>query len=692
MPDGTPVVLVSVDTLRSDRLPAYGYIGVSTPAIDRLRDDSILFRNAYSPIPLTLPSHSSVLTGLLPPHHGVRDNMGYRLETDGLPYLPSTLRKLGYKTGAAVSSFVLRGASGLSEGFDFYDDQIILADPSELGTAQRSGDVTLARALQWLRSVSDQPFFLFFHLYEPHTPWEPQEPFASRYASPYDGEVATMDRIVGELLAELDRLGRYDDSIIIFFSDHGEGLDDHGYPEHGPLLYREALQVPLFLKLPGSRWGGETVEHPAQLIDIVPTLLSLLRIDSKTELPGTSLLKLREPGTEARVVYGETLYPRIHFGWSDLASLIEYPYHLIQGPDPELYDLEQDPDELVNILPRQQRIAARLQRQLDGFDRRWQPPSAEDPATRRQLEALGYLGGSAVETEGPLADPKTRLHVLPLMSRAIKESGAGDYARAEATLQKLVAEEPGMVDAWEKLGFALLELDREEEAVAAFEEAVRRSGGAPQVALSAASGFLRAGRLDEAEAHASLALEVHELARDLLAQVALRKGELERAEQLVNEAIAQRGTRLGPLITLANLRLDQERIEEAIEVTRQIELEFGERTDRQKLSGLYFIRGKAQALLGESSLAEEAFLQEIELSPSSLPPYTHLAFLYALEGRAKDVGSTLRRMVESNPRPAAYADAVRTLRAMGDPQSAAALLQDARQRWPESAELRQPAV
>ncbi len=685
VPDGTPIILVSVDTLRSDRLPAYGYNGVETPAFDRLRRDSILFERAWAPAPLTLPSHVSALTGLLPPGHGVRDNMGYRFDAGSMPYLPRWLEEAGYRTGAAVSAFVLRGTSGLDAGFGFYDDRITFRSWTDLGSVQRPGGETLERAAEWLRGVAGEPFFLFFHIYEPHTPHEPPEPFRSRFASPYDGEVAAADAIVGALVAELEALGVYDRAVLILMSDHGEGLNDHGDYEHGPLLYREIIQVPLMLKLPGGERGGTAVERSVELVDIFPTVAELLGEAPPQGLDGISLLA--PDGGEPRPVYSETFFPRLHFGWSDLASLVDYPWHLIDGPDPELYDLAADPGERVNLLGRERRTAARLKKTLDGYDRAFRPAAEVDAETRRRLAALGYVGGGAAETEGPLPDPKARLGSLAVMRRAFEHAIRGEHRQAAAAFREVLAAEPGMVDAWEQLGQALLQMGDLEGALEAYERAVELSRGAPHVALSAAAAYLRMGRLEEARAHAELALETHELARDLLAQIALRQGRLEEATGWAEQAAAARGARLGPLLTLAEVRLRQERFAEAIELGRQAEREFGERPDREALRGLYFTRGRAFAGLGEAEEAERAFRAEIELSPSELAPYTHLAFLYALEGDGRRAGTTLKRMVETNPSPAAYAEAVRTLEAMGDPRSAAAVLAEAKRRWPGSPEL-----
>lgn len=299
VPDGTPIVLISVDTLRSDHLPAYGYGGVETPSIDRLCRDGILFERAYTHIPLTLPSHVSLLTGLLPPTHGVRDNLGYTVDSTTALLLQQTLKESGYATGAGVSAYVLRRATGISAGFDFFEDDIeISSDPSGPGVQaiQRPGAETLNVVRPWLRSVSDQPFFLFFHIFEPHSPYDPPAEYAARYPSAYDGEVAAADQVVGDLLDELRDLRVYEESLIVFLSDHGEGLGDHGEAEHGLFLYRSTLQVPLILKLPRGERAGETIEYPVQLIDVNPTLVSALGLQLGEHVRGTPLLAQPRPG------------------------------------------------------------------------------------------------------------------------------------------------------------------------------------------------------------------------------------------------------------------------------------------------------------------------------------------------------------------------------------------------------------
>ncbi len=541
-PSRPPVILISIDTLRSDRLPSYGYDGIETPGIDALARDSILFERAYCQVPLTTPSHASILTGLLPPQHGVRDNIGYRFDTLSVPYLPDILQRAGYATGAAVSSYSLRGAVGFRAGFDFYEDDIQMRARAGLGGLQRRGDQTLRAALGWLRGVADGPFFFFFHLFEPHTPYAPPEPFASRYLSPYDGEVAAADLVVGRLVDELKHLGVYDRAIVILLSDHGEGLGDHGEEEHGILLYRESLQVPLLLKLPRSESAGSRVATPAQLIDVVPTLVSLLGLPPIEHLPGVSLLELLDPASPVRSLYAETYYPRLHFGWSELASLIEDRLHLIEGPEPELFDLVSDFGETRNLIRAERRSTARLRSALAGFERRFTPPSEVDEETRQRLAALGYVGAAVSEPGESLPDPRSRLHTVEDLKDGMRYYARGEFAQAVDSYRKALALNPRALDAWEYLGRSLSGLGRHQEALDAYREAFDLSG-ATHLVLAEAQTLAALGRLDESldrvQAHLPTSPEDKRLrmleARTLILLNRLDDA-LERAEELLRIA------------------------------------------------------------------------------------------------------------------------------------------------------------
>ncbi len=541
-----PIVLISIDTLRADRLPAYGYGGVETPAIDALRRDGVLCRQAWSHVPLTMPSHASIFTGLLPPAHGVRDNIGYRFDAgEGVATLPRLLKQRGYATGAAVSAFVLRGAAGFADGFDLYEDSIERRERAGAGGLQRSGKETLASILPWLGERGEAPFFLFFHLFEPHTPYAPPEPFAGRYASPYDGEVAAADEIVGELLATLRRLGVYERSAIVLLSDHGEGLGDHGEDEHGVLLYRESLEVPLILKLPGGAHAGRELAAPAQLVDVLPTLAELAGAAPPPGLPGRSLLAmLEEAEPPPRQIYAETFFPRLHFGWSELTALMEGRYQLIDGPDPELYDLAADPRQQHNRVREERQVAGRLRRDLAGFAHPLEMPVEVGAEERRQLAALGYVGSVGGEAEGPLPDPKSRLGTVADLKRGLAHYSAGELEQAVAAYRRAVAQNPRSLDAWEYLGRSLHGLGRPAEAFEAYQQAIELAGGrAGHLAIASALLLLNAGLVDDALAYLRLQIPraPEERALRLLEARALllagRAGEaLERAEALVREA------------------------------------------------------------------------------------------------------------------------------------------------------------
>lgn len=689
-PDATypnaPVVLISIDTLRSDRLPAYGYDGVETPALDALRADSILYKRAYAQYPLTLPSHASIFTGMLPPEHGVRDNVGFRLETEGLPFLPRQLQEKGYHTGGAVSAYVLRADTGIGDGYDFYEDSFNLRGGASLGANQRPGSDTVARAIEWLDTVAndEKPFFLFVHLYDPHMPHTPPEPFASRFADPYDGEIATADAAVGELLDAMKRLGVYDSSLIVLLSDHGEGLGDHGEIEHGILLYREVLQVPLMLKLPGSTAGqtlaGTTIERPVSLTEVQPTIASLVGL-------GGSAPMLNEAG-DGFPIYAETYYPRFHLGWSDLASVIEGDLHYIEGPDPELYDLANDPGQTKNILRERRSDFAALRDQLADLRREPETPAAADPETAERLAALGYLAGGASLGSGPLPDPKASLHLLPKLTRAARFQSEQKYAEAAVILKEILEENENLVDAWENLGQCLHALHRYDEAVTAYGKALELSSGSDHIALGAARLFLEMGRLDDAEAHAKLALPTNPAnAHRDLARIALARGDLDGAEAAAKASLEARSNAVAPHLILAQASLTRQDIPAAGKHLLNAEAVQARRQADEDVPGLFFIRGEILAYEGRTAEAGQAFLEEIRRFPADTRPYCRLAILYALEQRPREAVGILQKMVQDNPSPLAYAAAIDTLRILGDATAAERLRQHALGLFPEHPKL-----
>lgn len=670
---GTPVVLVSIDTLRADRLPSYGYAGVETPAIDALRADALQFQNAYTACPLTLPAHVSLMTGLLPPVHGVRDNIGYRLDPEAHPTLAQRLRQAGYSTGAAVSAYVLNRGTGLGAGFDRYDDAIEVTART-IGELQRSGRDTVAVARAWLGEQQDRAFFLFVHLFEPHTPYAPPEPYRSRYPSLYDGEIAAADAAVGELLAYLRERDLYDSALIVLLSDHGEGLGDHGEDEHGILLHRETLRVPLLVKLPGSRLAGRSVADPVQLADVVPTVLELLGLERPSELPGTSLLAIASaaPGsTPERRLYGETFYPRLHMAWSELRSLVDRRHHLIAGPRDELYDLHDDPAERVDVAGELPGIADAMRTDLHRLAGDFAAPATIDPKDAERLAALGYLA-TPVTSVGPLPDPKAGLPVLKRVRAAFERAGAGDHETAARLLAGIVAEQPGMLDARIQLAKSLTALGRLEDALEQYRLAAERAPAAADgLMVEAARLHLQLGRLEDAETQARAVLEPLPVeGHQLLAQVAAARGDIRGALAEAERAVsAEQLPRAESLLLLARLQLASAEHQAALATLDGLAGRVASGR-LEPVPWLQFERGEALGRLERNADAAAAFREEIRFFPGHTRAYAHLCFVYAAMRRFDEIDPLLDAMVRADPRPETLLLAAGTAERLGDLEGA----------------------
>jgi choline-sulfatase len=673
---GAPVVLFSIDTLRADHLPAYGYAKVETPSIDALERDSILFENAYSHCPLTLPSHLSMLTGLLPAEHGVRTNLGYHFDGRAHPTLARILRGHGYATGAAVSSYVLRGATGIDDSWDFFDDAVggDVEWTKDKSLLQRPGSETARRALAWVDTVKSKPFFLFLHIYEPHLPWEPPESFRRRYGATYDGEVAASDAVVGQLLGQLKRDGVYDRAIVLLVSDHGEGLGDHGEEEHGILLYREALHVPLLLKLPGSREGGTRVAAPVGLIDIVPTVTSLLGLGTDDSRKGGSLLD-RGGQTAAVPIFGETYYPQIHFGWSRLRSLTDARYHYVDGPRPELYDIARDPRETTDVVQANPDQARSMKQELASYPEAFTSPGAVDPGVAERLEALGYVSETAPAGTGETRpNPRDRIHVHEKVKAAARLTSRGRNEEALAMLRGVLAEEPGSFEAQRDLASTLARLGRYEEAAAAYEKAMHLSPRlASTVVLPLGLVELERGRLDEAEARAQSALvDDPGRAHGLLARVALARQDLPTAESQARLAMADAAAEPEGAMALARVHVQRSQLPQALAVLDDARGWLLARK-RPPPAGLGPLRADVLARLGRFAEAEAVLREEIRSFPARAQTYASLAVVVALQGRSREeVHGILDSMVEANPGPPALLLGAKTLDFLGEKEDARA--------------------
>ena len=679
---GAPVFVVSIDTLRADHLPAYGYSAVATPALDALARESLVFENALSHVPLTLPSHVSLFTGALPYAHGVRDNTGYRLG-EGRPTLAKFLRTRGYATGGAVSAVVLDRGTGVARGFDFWEDGVEAAGTVEaLGQVQRSGLATERLLESWIdENGTRRSIFAFLHLYEPHTPYEPPEPFRSRYAGrPYDGEIAAADDVLGRFVAFLKRKNLYDGALLVVLSDHGEGLGDHGEDEHGILLYREALHVPLLVRLPGGRRGGERLRQPAGLIDVFPTVAAVLGEKPPAGAEGIALIERARAGPPRRV-YSETLFPRYHFGWSDLASLSDDRYHYIHSPRPELYDFANDPAERTDLASARPPAFRALRAALEGMSRPLQPPGASDPETLRKLASLGYIGVAAPDTTGgPLPDPRERIGSIARIKDATRLLLRGEDDEAIALLRRLVAENPRMLDVWETLARALRRAGRVAEAREALERADRLAPGTAQILLGLADLALEQGDLERARSFARAARETGAAgALEELSSIELAAGNLDAAEKHAREAQAKSGSARAPLVLLARIEMKRGRFERALTILDDARRQ-EQRTAQPPLRGSQAVRGDALARLGRETEAREALREEVRSFPDNLDAWSRLALIEASAGRASEFRLVLAEQTRAMPTRASFESAAKVAEIVGDHESAARFRSHARQR------------
>lgn len=637
-----PIFLISIDTLRAD------HVGRGTPHIKALARESINCRNAWSHVPLTLPSHLSIFTGLLPPEHGVRDNAGYRFDVSH-PTLAGILKANGYITEAAVSAYVLRASTGVAGGFIDYDDNIGIVSGAPIGSLQRRGEATEKIAEELIAKNGASPQFCFLHLYEPHTPYEPT----------YDADVKRADDIVGTFLDFLKKRGLYDRAVIVLLSDHGEGLMDHGEEEHGVFVYREALQVPLIIKLPhaGRR---ERIDVPVQLVDVMPTILDAAGIAPPAGIRGTSLLRDTIP---IRSVYAESLYARIHLGWSELRSIVNGSNHFIDAPRAELYDLTRDNAEKKDLASQDRRTAAALREELQHYGSQFTAPETIDPEEAKKLAALGYVSAGS-DDSGPLPDPKSRIGDLAKL-KAI--GAAREPAKQIAMIEPLLAANPHWSDLRDQLGDVYDATGNHQKAAAVYEAGITATPRlAAQFARSAAQSLLLAGDLAGADAHARVALAGNAPGSHLLlGEIALARHDLDTALAEAQAAESESSDRVPALFLLARTSAAKGDYPGTLRTLRMLE------EARRKNGGslperFHYVSGDAFAHLGKLDDARVQFEAEIKSDPRNVQAYSDLALLEFLSGHRDEASQTLARMTDASPSRDTFLFAASSLEKWGD--------------------------
>jgi arylsulfatase A-like enzyme/Tfp pilus assembly protein PilF len=693
------VLLISIDTLRADHLSAYGFPRPTTPNIDAVAREGVLFKNVHTPVPMTLPAHVSMLTGTLPPTHGLRDNLQNRLP-EGSQTLAEMLKARGFTTGAIVSTFVLDRRFGTSQGFDTYDDRFQAVH--KIGDlAERKGDEATRLARDWLDEHKAQPFFLFVHFYDPHDPYEPPEPFASKWsAHPYEGEVAFADYCVGQVLERLRQLGLYDDTLIVITGDHGEMLGEHGELNHGFFIYEGALRVPLVVRAPHAQATARQVDLPVSLIDIVPTVLSMVGAEVSKKVQGMDLspwLTGRGAGGGARPLYAETVTPTRYYGTNSLLGVIADGWKYIETTRPELYDLRSDPAEAVNLLEREPARADALGRTLVAIlaaAGRAPGPAPEsaalDDASRQRLAALGYLGrGDDTSSHGfdrSKEDPKDLIAFFRKDQQLNKLVEDKKYAEARTLCDDMLRQRSGFADCHLQMSKIAAAEGNLDAALTAARKAVAVGPKNERAHVQLAALLKDRGDLDGAIAHLRQALRLEPSAPDirmLLGRALAEKGRLDEAASLLGTAATVQPESAAAATHLGFVLAKQGRLEEAVlSYRRALALDPGSAEAHAYLgSALASQRQWDEAIghfdaalkakpenaelhdwigvaLREKGRSEEAlghFREAVRLAPGLAIAHYNLGRALKQQGKLDEAVFHYRRALDINPRlPAAH--------------------------------------
>jgi len=628
------VVVITIDTLRPDHLRCYGYPRIETPVLDRIAQGGVLFENAVTQTPLTPPSHASIFTGLNPPTHKVRDTGSFVL-SPSTPTLAGFLQKQGWDTGAFISSAVLKKRFGFDQGFAVYDDQMPRPGKGQeyLEDAERRAGATVDKALQWLESRSDKPFFLWVHLYDPHTPYNPPPPYAEQYKDrPYDGEIAYADREIGRLLDSLKRKSPPERTLLVVLSDHGESLGQHGEYSHGVFLYDATLRIAFLMSGPGVP-AGLRVKAQARTIDFVPTLLELLGSPAAMTVEGTSLVpsfKGQDAGTE--ISYAETLFPKITMGWAELRGIRTNQWKYIRAPKPELYDLTQDPAETRNVLSEHADIVSKMDAKLAALIRSSNAEKVEttpmDEKTRAQLRSLGYTSGFTAHSyslTGQGVDPKDRVAVLKLMDQAEQPQSSLTPGRRIELLQEAIRIDPGNPLLYHSLGAKLEKAGRYDDAMKLYRAAITKG--------------IEDGRL-----------------RSRLADLLVRAGKTAEAIPEYEKAAQLNPTDLASQANLGTAYLESGRLNDAERIFQAIASM--DPTNAAAQNGLGVLAIQRQ----DGNRALVYFEKAVELDPDLAEAHLNLGLLYKMAGDRDRARSCFEQfLAKASPRQ--YADVIPKVRA-----------------------------
>lgn len=619
------VVLITIDTLRADHLGCYGYKEIKTPNVDALAGDGTRFERAFAVVPVTLPSHTTMLTGTYPMLSGMHDFSLNKLSS-AQPTLASVLKQAGYTTGAVVASAVLDSRFGLNQGFDFYYDHFDFnrLDEANLDEMERPGNEVADLTLDWLGKNWQKKFFLWMHLYDPHYPYRPPEPYRTEYAGRlYDGEIAFADEEVGRLVRFLKEKNVYQNTVIVLAGDHGEGLGEHGEKTHGFFIYNSTMHVPLIIRLPDAV-RGRTVDDPVSLVDLMPTVLQAVGVEIPAQVQGTSLMdRVRGGNTltaeRERAVYGETFLPRIHFNWSELRGAENVKYHFIDAPRPELYDLAKDPGELHNLLSEKRAVGEEMRAKLVGMIREYSAgkelaeKTGLDPKLMERLKSLGYAafsgGSNPTISSRDLPDPKDRIEAYEEFSDAMSDSQHGRYDESNEKLKSVLKAEPKLVPAHYMEGLNYYHLKMFAEAAAELQKTVELSPDYALAFFNLGMAQAHAGQIDAAIGTLQHAFELDGTnfeAAFNLGVAFLQKRDLEQAAAAFQKSVTAYPEFARGYRALGEMLLYQGKIDEAIaDLRRAAELAPNEAEMHESLANALQAKGLTAEAEAEREQAQK---------------------------------------------------------------------------------------